>query len=113
MECKSLGSERVTADAPDRDRRHKDTHGEERQPDSRTGPARRAAGKRCRRVSKATCIATKAFSVRRSEQGSKASPTKLWSIGEMERSGGEPDVVGRDEETGEYLIFDCSPELVF
>lgn len=37
-------------------------------------------------------------------------PDKLRSLGEMERSGGEPDVVGRDRETGEYLIFDCSPE---
>jgi hypothetical protein len=38
----------------------------------------------------------------------KASPAKLWSLGEMEKTGGEPDVVGRDKETGEYLFVDCS-----
>src|SRR6187200_1271872 len=37
-----------------------------------------------------------------------ASPGKLWSLSEMERSGGEPDVVGDDKETGEYLFMDCS-----
>lgn len=37
-------------------------------------------------------------------------PEELWSLGEMERTGGEPDVVGRDEKTGEYLFYDCSPE---
>jgi len=35
---------------------------------------------------------------------------KLWSLNEMERTGGEPDVVGYDEKTGEYLFFDCSAE---
>ena len=35
---------------------------------------------------------------------------KLWSLHEMERTGGEPDVVGRDEKTGEYLFFDCSAQ---
>jgi hypothetical protein len=35
---------------------------------------------------------------------------KLWSLREMERSGGEPDVIGRDERTGEYLFVDCSAE---
>jgi hypothetical protein len=39
-----------------------------------------------------------------------ANPEKIWSLSEMERSGGEPDVVGRDEQTGEYLFFDCSAE---
>lgn len=39
-----------------------------------------------------------------------ASPEKLWSLGEMERTGGEPDVVGYDKKTGEYVFFDCSPE---
>jgi hypothetical protein len=38
------------------------------------------------------------------------SPDKLWSVYEMERTGGEPDVVGYDKFTDEYLIFDCSPE---
>lgn len=37
-------------------------------------------------------------------------PEKLWSLNEMERTGGEPDVVGHDKKTGEYLVFDCSPE---
>lgn len=39
-----------------------------------------------------------------------ANPDKLWSLGEMERTGGEPDVVGHDKKTGEYIFFDCSPE---
>ena len=39
-----------------------------------------------------------------------ASPEKLWSLGEMEKTGGEPDVVGRNKKTGEYIFFDCSPE---
>jgi hypothetical protein len=38
------------------------------------------------------------------------SPAKLWSLNEMERSGGEPDLLGQDEETGEYLFVDCSAE---
>jgi hypothetical protein len=39
-----------------------------------------------------------------------ANPDKLWSLSEMERTGGEPDVVGHDKETGEYIFFDCSAE---
>lgn len=35
---------------------------------------------------------------------------KLWSLSEMERTGGEPDVVGHDKETGEYIFYDCSSE---
>src|SRR5437588_11440757 len=35
---------------------------------------------------------------------------KLWSLHEMERTGGEPDVVGFDKETGEYIFYDCSAE---
>ena len=35
---------------------------------------------------------------------------KLWSLNEMERTGGEPDVVGHDQKTGEYVFYDCSPE---
>lgn len=35
---------------------------------------------------------------------------KLWSLYEMERTGGEPDVVGFDEKSGEYIFYDCSPE---
>ncbi len=37
-----------------------------------------------------------------------ANPDKLWSLNEMERTGGEPDVVGHDKKTGEYLFYDCS-----
>lgn len=37
-------------------------------------------------------------------------PEKLWSLGEMERTGGEPDVVGYDEDTNEVLFVDCSKE---
>lgn len=37
-------------------------------------------------------------------------PQKLWSLNEMERTGGEPDVIGHDEETGEYLFCDCSAD---
>jgi len=37
-------------------------------------------------------------------------PEKLWALDEMETTGGEPDVVGRDEKTGEYIFFDCSAE---
>lgn len=39
-----------------------------------------------------------------------ANPAKLWSLGEMERTGGEPDVVGQDGKTGEFIFQDCSPE---
>jgi len=35
---------------------------------------------------------------------------KLWSLNEMERTGGEPDVVGLDKQTGEYIFYDCSAE---
>lgn len=40
----------------------------------------------------------------------KANPTKLWSLNEMEISGGEPDVVDYDKKSDEYLFFDCSAE---
>jgi hypothetical protein len=39
-----------------------------------------------------------------------ANPEKLWSLNEMERTGGEPDVVGHDKRTGEYIFYDCSAE---
>lgn len=35
---------------------------------------------------------------------------KLWSLNEMERTGGEPDVIGYDRKTGEYIFYDCSAE---
>lgn len=39
-----------------------------------------------------------------------SNPEKLWSLNEMELTGGEPDVVGFDDETGEYIFYDCSAE---
>lgn len=39
-----------------------------------------------------------------------AAPEKLWSLNEMERTGGEPDVVGYDAQTGEFLFYDCAAE---
>jgi len=39
-----------------------------------------------------------------------ANPEKLWSLNEMEETGGEPDVIGHDKKTGEYIFYDCSGE---
>ena len=39
-----------------------------------------------------------------------ANPEKFWSLNEMERTGGEPDVVDYDKKTGEYIFYDCSAE---
>lgn len=39
-----------------------------------------------------------------------ANPEKLASLNDMESTGGEPDVVGHDKKTGEYIFYDCSPE---
>ena len=39
-----------------------------------------------------------------------ANAEKLWSLNEMEKTGGEPDVVGHDKKTGEYIFYDCSAE---
>jgi hypothetical protein len=39
-----------------------------------------------------------------------AKPESLWSLNEMERTGGEPDVVGQDKKTGKYIFYDCSAE---
>src|SRR6058998_3384899 len=39
-----------------------------------------------------------------------ANTEKLWSLNEMERTGGEPDVVGDDKRTGQYIFYDCSAE---
>jgi len=39
-----------------------------------------------------------------------ANPDKLWSLNAMEETGGEPDVVGQDKKTGEYIFYDCSAE---
>lgn len=44
------------------------------------------------------------------EEKLNSNPAKLWSLNEMEISGGEPDVVDYNEKTNEYLFFDCSPE---
>jgi hypothetical protein len=39
-----------------------------------------------------------------------AAPKKLWSLNEMERTGGEPDVVGHDKKSGDYIFYDCSEQ---
>ncbi len=39
-----------------------------------------------------------------------ANAEKLWSLNEMERTGGEPDIIGHDNKTGEYIFYDCSAE---
>lgn len=39
-----------------------------------------------------------------------AAPEKLWSLHQMEQTGGEPDVIGRDKKSGEFLFCDCAPE---
>jgi hypothetical protein len=39
-----------------------------------------------------------------------ANPAKLWSLNEMEETGGEPDIVGHDKKAGEYIFYDCSAE---
>ena len=39
-----------------------------------------------------------------------SNPERLWSLQEMERTGGEPDVVGQDKKSGEYVFFDCSAQ---
>lgn len=44
------------------------------------------------------------------ERRLESSPEKLWSLNEMEKSGGEPDVIDYDRNTGEYIFCDCSPE---
>lgn len=44
------------------------------------------------------------------EEKLQANTRKLWSLSEMERTGGEPDVVGLDEKTGEFIFCDCAPE---
>jgi hypothetical protein len=44
------------------------------------------------------------------EETLEANPEKLWSLNEMEKTGGEPDVVGRDRKTGHYIFLDCSAE---
>ncbi|MEE4284783.1 MAG: DUF4256 domain-containing protein, partial [Mariniphaga sp.] len=37
-------------------------------------------------------------------------PGKFWSLSQMEETGGEPDVISRDEKTGEFIFFDCAKE---
>src|SRR5690349_5695451 len=39
-----------------------------------------------------------------------ANAEKLWSLHEMERTGGEPDVIGQDQKTGEYIFYDCAAD---
>src|SRR3954463_7352869 len=40
----------------------------------------------------------------------KGKPDKLWALGEMERTGGEPDLVSHDKKTDEYMFADCAPQ---
>ncbi len=44
------------------------------------------------------------------EKKLRAAPEKLWSLSEMERTGGEPDVIADSKDTGVYHFYDCSPE---
>ena len=44
------------------------------------------------------------------EENPPAGGEKLWSLNEMEKTGGEPDVVGFDKKTGDYIFYDCSTE---
>jgi hypothetical protein len=44
------------------------------------------------------------------QQKLEANPAKLWSLSEMEGTGGEPDLIGFDDKTGEYIFIDCSAE---
>ena len=44
------------------------------------------------------------------EERLETNPEKLWSLSEMEATGGEPDVVGQDKSTGEYIFYDCSAD---
>jgi len=55
---------------------------------------------------------TRHFGIEWSEVQSRleANPKKLWSLSEMERTGGEPDVTGREKESGEYIFCDCAAE---
>ncbi|MBU3142804.1 DUF4256 domain-containing protein [Clostridium sp. CF012] len=52
----------------------------------------------------------KGFDWARVQAKLEANTEKLWSLNEMERTVGEPDVVGYDKETGEYIFYDCSAE---
>ena len=52
----------------------------------------------------------KGFEWAKLETRLEAHPEKLWSLHEMEATGGEPDVVAHDKKTGEYIFFDCSAE---
>ena len=45
-----------------------------------------------------------------SRRAGEANAEKLWSLNEMEKTGGEPDVVGFDKKTGEYIFYDCAAE---
>ena len=52
----------------------------------------------------------KGFEWARVEARLEGNTEKLWSLNEMERTGGEPDVIGRDKKSGEYVFYDCSAE---
>ena len=75
------------------------------------GTACRPDQRTCKRVLKKNMGRHKGLSTGRRVQAKlEANPEKLWSLNEMERTGGEPDVVGFDKKTGEYIFYDCSTE---
>ena len=60
--------------------------------------------------SKITTILEKCFHAEVTNQKSKSSPSKLWSLSEMEASGGEPDLVAFDKKTNQIVFYDCAAE---
>jgi hypothetical protein len=52
----------------------------------------------------------KGFSWKKVQERLEKNDQKIWSLNEMEETGGEPDVVGQDKKTGEYIFYDCSKE---
>jgi uncharacterized protein DUF4256 len=72
-------------------------------------PARKTAGHSLRQRPGATSRHFLAWCIERQSSWC-ANAEKLWSLSEMERTGGEPDVIGHDKKTGEYIFYDCSAE---
>ncbi len=72
-------------------------------------PARKTAGHSLRQWPGATSRHFLAWCIERQSSWC-ANAEKLWSLSEMERTGGEPDVIGHDKKTGEYIFYHCSAE---